>query len=69
MKEWNVDYSLRKDGVVTEKTITVKADSIANALGWANVLVKSEDDAQEAEYVIWNVGIMDEDVFDGDGEA
>ena len=63
-KHWNVDYSTRKDGVQEEDSFTVIAVSIMEALETAQyILSQVRGDYGWDDVVIWNIGIIEEDVF------
>lgn len=65
-KDWLICYAIKyKDGHIEEKRATVKGNYIVTALGTALCdiidLIKERDDVDDA--VIWNIGIIDDDVF------
>ena len=66
MKTWRIDYSIKeKSGEITESSAKLEAENIttALALGLKNIrepMVSSQD---IEDIVIWNVTIIDEDVF------
>ena len=63
MKHWKVDFStIQHNAVVEESEIIVEAMTISGALGKAhkelnNMIVEGYD------FVIWNIGIMEDDVL------
>lgn len=60
MKHWKVDYSVRGAIGINELYVIVEADDIHEALDIA------EDKIEERpgeEVVIWDIGIMEDDVF------
>ena len=60
MKHWKVDYSVRSAMGIEEKRLFVEADTIHEAL------YKADNEIEEnpgEEVVIWDVGIMEDDVF------
>ena len=60
MKHWKVDYSIRYAMGIDEESIIVEAETINEALRLAEGLIK---DVPGEEVVIWDVGIMEDDVF------
>ena len=65
-KDWLICYAIKyKDGHIEEKRATVKGNYIVTALGTALCdiidLIKEHDDVADA--VVWNIGIIDNDVF------
>ena len=60
MKHWKVDYSVRSAMGVDELYIIVEAEDIHVALAAAE---KAIEERPGEEVVIWNVGIMEDDVF------
>ena len=65
-KDWLVCYAVKyKDGRIEEKRATVKGRYMVTAL-WTALLdiidpLLKQDDVDDA--VIWNIGIIDDDVF------
>ena len=72
MKHWMINYDVKyKDGHIEEKRATVKGRYMVTALGTAlldiiDPLLERED---VREAVIWNIGIMEDDVFPEEGEG
>ena len=71
-KEWLICYAVKyKDGHIEEKRATVKGRYMVTALGTAllDIIdpIKEQDDVVDA--VIWNIGIMEDDVFPEEGEG
>ena len=70
-KEWLVCYAIKyKDGRIEEKRATVKGRYMVTAFGTAlcdiiDPLLKQDN---VADAVIWNIGIIDDDVFPEEGE-
>lgn len=63
-KHWKVDYSTRKDGVQEEDSFILVALSIQEALETAQTLLIQVYKGYEwNDVVIWNIGIMEDDVF------
>ena len=65
-KDWLICYAIKyKDGHIEEKRATVKGNYIVTALGTAlcDIIdpIKEQDDVADA--IIWNIGIIDNDVF------
>lgn len=65
-KDWLVCYAVKyKDGHIEEKRSTVKGRYMVTALGAALLYIidplLKQDDVDDA--VIWNIGIIDDDVF------
>ena len=70
-KDWLICYAVKyKDGHIEEKRATVKGRYMVTALGTAllDIIdpIKEQDDVADA--VIWNIGIIDDDVFPEEGE-
>ena len=66
MKDWKISYSVcYMDGNVEEREETVMADDIIKALTIAETQIRIplEQDQRIMEAVIWDVGIIGEDVF------
>ena len=66
MKEWKVSYSVcYMDGRVEEREETVMADDIIKALTIAETQIRIplELDPRIMDAVIWDVGIIGDDVF------
>ena len=63
-KHWKVDYSTRKDGVQEEDSFIIVAISIMEALETAQYMLSQvRGDYGWDGVVIWNIGIIEEDVF------
>ena len=72
MKHWNVDYSIKYiDGTVEEKQTTLEARNISIAVGMAlgNIRKPMLKEPEISDVVIWDVGIVEEEVFDEDKGA
>ena len=65
MKDWRIDYSCRTEsGSEAELGFILQAESISEALRLANERIQQMKDAGDfAEAVIWDVGIMQDDVW------
>lgn len=66
MKEWKISYSVcYMDGKVEEREENVMADDIIKALTIAETQIRIplEQDPRVMEVVIWDVGIIGDDVF------
>lgn len=67
MKHWKVSYSVKfQTGEVEEHTVTVEAESIAEALGRGQRHVddiRRKRNADIEKIVIWDIGIVEMDVF------
>lgn len=67
MKHWKVSYSVKyHTGVVEEHTVTVEAESIAEALGRGQRhvdMLREENKATIEQIVIWDIGIVEMEVF------
>lgn len=65
-KDWLVNYAVKyKDGSIEEKRAIVKGRYMVTAFGTAlcdiiDPMLKQDD---VADAVIWNIGIMEDDVF------
>lgn len=66
-KDWQICYSIRhKDGLIEECRATLRAPSIMDALLEAKeriTIPRIDNDKDVYDIVIWNVGIIDEEVF------
>ena len=65
-KKWNIEYSVKtKAGAVKELSTTVEACTITEALEAAKKTLRGtlEGDPDIARWTIWDVGIIDDDVF------
>ena len=66
MKHWNIKYAVRYvNGKQQEFEKTVRAQSITIALAVAinSYIEPAKDDPGISEVVIWNIGIVEDDVF------
>lgn len=66
MKHWLIDYSVNSADGITEKRLTVEAASIDDALAKAHKAVATKELPHIKpgdRIVIWNIGIIEEDVF------
>lgn len=66
MKHWLIDYSVNSADGITEKRLTVEAASIDDALAKAHKAVATKElpNLKPGDrVVIWNIGIIEEDVF------
>lgn len=65
MKKWLVSYSIRyKSGTINEKEMTIRAETIQKALiGALKILENGSKHREVEQVVIWDVGIINEDVF------
>lgn len=67
MKDWNVNYSIKYvDGKVEERETLIPAKDIFLALDDAKINIRRPLILQPdvADVVIWDVGIMDDEVFE-----
>ena len=71
MKHWMINYAVKYvDGRTEEKRAIVEGRYMVTALGTAlldiiDPLLKQDD---VADAVIWNIGIMEDDVFPEEGD-
>lgn len=66
MKHWSVDYSIKYiNGKVKEGQATVEARNITIAVGLAlaNIRNPMMKDPEISDVVIWDVGIVEDEVF------
>ena len=66
MKTWLIDFSIKyTSGKTTEGQMELEAATIDEALAKANKAVKipSLADPEIEDFVIWDVGIKEDDVF------
>lgn len=66
MKTWLIDFSIKyTSGKTTEGQMELEAATIDEALAEANKAVKipSLADPEIEDFVIWDVGIKEDDVF------
>ena len=71
-KEWLICYAVKyKDGHIEEKRATVKGRYMVTALGTAllDVTDPLRRQLEVSRAVIWNVGIMEDNVFPEEGEG
>ena len=63
-KHWKIDYATMKEGVQEEGSFIIVALSINEALTNAQaLLIRVSVDYGWNNVVIWNIGIMEDDVF------
>ncbi len=65
MKHWKISYSIRwnNTGAVEEKDMIVEAMNIIEAVENAAEDIAAGVHEPNLDVVIWNVGIMEDDVF------
>ena len=66
MKDWKISYSVKRMGEIKEKELFLEAATIDDALAKAHKAVATAElpDCKAGDmFVIWDVGIMDDDVF------
>ena len=66
MKHWEIQFSMKyKTGRVKEGQVTMEAEDITIALGMAlgNIRDPMMKDPEIEDVVIWDVGIVEDDVF------
>lgn len=66
MKNWKISYSVKRFGEVKEKELFLEAANIDDALAKAHKAVARAElpDCKAGDmFVIWDVGIMEDDVF------
>lgn len=66
MKHWKVSYSVRNNETreIKEYDVMVKALNIVEALNVsAKVISEMPNPLPNSDIVIWNIGIMEDDVF------
>lgn len=71
MKHWSIDYSIKYiDGTVKEEQATLEAENITIALGMAlgNIRKPMLQDPEISDVVIWDVGIVEDEVFEDESE-
>ena len=71
MKHWMIDYSIKYiNGTVKEGQATVGARNISIALGMAlgNIRKPMLQDPEISDVVIWDVGIVEDEVFEDESE-
>ena len=71
MKHWRIDYTIEYiDGKQEEREATLEARNITKALELAiiNITDPLKVVPEVSRTVIWNVGIIEDDVFPEEGE-
>ena len=66
MKHWKIDYAVKNAAGQEEKSLLVEAVTIDDALSKAHKAVATkelQEGKPEDMYVIWNVGIIEDDVL------
>ena len=66
MKHWKIDYAVKKAAGQEEKSLLVEATTIDDALSKAHKAIamkELQESKPEDMFVIWNVGIIEDDVF------
>lgn len=66
MKHWKIDYAVKNAAGQEEKSLLVEAVTIDDALSKAHKAVATKElreSKPEDMFVIWNVGIIEDDVF------
>jgi hypothetical protein len=64
MKQWKIYYALGIGCEVVEEFIILNANTIHEALHKAEAEVHLAADASDADkYMIWDIGIMDDELF------
>lgn len=67
MKHWIINYSVKfRTGAIEEHKVTVEAESIAEALGRGQRhvdMLREENKATIEQIVIWDIGIVEMEVF------
>ena len=66
MKHWKIDYAVKNAAGQEEKSLLVEAVTIDDALSKAHKAVATkelQESKPEDMFVIWNVGIREDDVF------
>lgn len=66
MKHWKIDYAVKKAAGQEEKSLLVEAATIDDALSKAHKAIATkelQESKPEDMFVIWNVGIIEDDVF------
>ena len=72
MRHWNVDYSIKYiDGTVKEEQATLEARNISIAVGMAlgNIRKPMLKDPEISDVVIWDVGIVEDEVFEDEDKG
>lgn len=66
MKHWKISYSVKRMDEIKEKELILEATNIDDALAKAHKAVATMElpDSKAGDmFVIWDVGIMEDDVF------
>lgn len=66
MKNWKISYSVKRLGEIEEKELFLEAANIDDALKMAHKAVAQKElpDCKAGDmFVIWDIGIMEDDVF------
>ena len=64
MKHWKVDYAVVENNkVIEEAFIVVEARNISSALNRGYKHLEEIIDTENYRYVVWDVGIMEEDIL------
>ena len=72
MKHWLIDYSIKYiDGTVKEEQATLEARNISIAVGMAlgNIRKPMLKEPEISDVVIWDVGIVEDEVFEDEDEG
>lgn len=66
MKHWKIDYAVKNAAGHEEKSLVVEAVNIDDALSRAHKAVATKElpaSRHGDRFVIWNIGIIEDDVF------
>lgn len=66
MKEWSIQYSIKfTNGKIDERELIIEAEDIIDAINYAQDHIRTPllTANEVSDVVIWDVGIMDDDVF------
>ena len=66
MKTWKISYSVKRFGEIKEKDLILEATNIDDALAKGHKAVATAELPESKAgdmFVIWDVGIMEDDVF------
>ena len=66
MKHWKIDYAVKNAAGQEEKSLLVEAATIEDALSKAHKAIATkelQESKSEDMFVIWNVGIIEDDMF------
>ena len=66
MKHWKISYSVKRMGEIIDKDLILEAANIDDALAKAHKAVATAElpDSKAGDmFVIWDVGIMEDEVF------